>query len=189
MFQLVQNDIINFCPFEYANYFVKIIAENLEGPFEVNGKIISKTKLENSVKKKNSYIVEYSWEMNAEELQKLVEERYNDSQFLLNVSPYLKTKPKLPRPGGKVKDNFCTFSFKGNVELRKKLIEDFAFDIKKDFKKALISHIFEIEDIEVPEEYKNDPVGARANAKRVGNLKRLLDIDGEQSSSDHPLSA
>lgn len=175
--------------FEYANYFVKLVAENLEGPFEVKGKLISKIKLENSVKKKNSYVVEYSDEISSEELQKLVEERYNDSHFLFNVSPYLKIKASLPRPGGKVKDNFCTLSFKGNDELRKKIIEDFAFDIDKEFKKAIITHTFLIENIEVPEEHKDDPVAARANAKRVGTIKRNLEVDGEQTNSSHSLSS
>jgi len=97
----------------------------------------------------------------------------------------LKIKEKAPKAGkakkgeDKPKADYCVFTTED-----KSITEDYAFDIKEPFKKAFKSHNYIIEDIEIPDEYKNDFALARLNGIRKGKLIRKLDIDGKETTKE-----
>ena len=98
----------------------------------------------------------------------------------------LKVKEKAPKSskppkGGeeKPKADYCNFQTSD-----KSILEDFAFDIKDEFKKAFIIHTFQIDEIIIPDEYKDDFALARLHAKRKGKVKRYVDVDGNKMESE-----
>jgi hypothetical protein len=93
----------------------------------------------------------------------------------------LKCKDSLPKPGGALKDNFCSASF-DNLDI----VKEFAFDVD-DFKTLSIKHIFKIEDIIVSKEFESDFEKARLNAKRKGKIIRILNVDGKEIKKEHDL--
>ena len=43
-----------------------------------------------------------------------------------------------------------------------------------------VSHTYVIKEMVVPEEYKNDFAAARIHAKRMGVIRRVVEVDGEK---------
>jgi hypothetical protein len=80
---------------------------------------------------------------------------------------------KLPKPGGKIKEDFC------KAVMPAGLLNEFVWETK-DFKKAIIKHVFIINELLVPKEYENDYSQARVMAKRKGKLKRTIEFDGKK---------
>jgi hypothetical protein len=97
----------------------------------------------------------------------------------------LKVKEKAPKaPKAKKGDknpkaDYCVFTTEDKV-----IIEDYAFDIKESFKKAFISHTYIIEDINIPEEYKDDFSQARLKGIRKGKIIRKITIDEKESTKE-----
>ena len=50
-------------------------------------------------------------------------------------------------------------------------------------KKIEVATVYEITDIEIPQEYKDDFAMARKMAKRKGRVKRSITVDGETQES------
>lgn len=94
----------------------------------------------------------------------------------------LKIKEKAPKSGkpGKKDDEEPKADFCVLTTTDKSILQDYAFDVKDNFKKAFIKHTYEISELIVPKEYQNDFALARKYAKRKGNLKRIINLDGEQ---------
>ena len=97
----------------------------------------------------------------------------------------LKIKEKAPKSGKpgkgdkKPKADYCVL-----ITTDKSILEDYAFDIKEPFKKTFIEHTIGIDEIIVPEEYKNDFAKARIHAKRKGKITRFLTIDEKESEKE-----
>ena len=97
----------------------------------------------------------------------------------------LKIKEKAPKSGkpGKgdkePKANYCVLT-----TTDKSILEDYAFDIDQPFKKAFIKHTMVIDEIIVPDEYKNDFAKARLNAIRKGKIIRYLTVDEIKSEKE-----
>ena len=89
--------------------------------------------------------------------------------ILLNVksdSCSLKCGKSLPKPGGKIKEDFCS------ATLPLEAAEEFEYATGKNFKEAKIKHMLNIKEIEIPKEYLNDPAKARVNGIRKGMRSR-----------------
>lgn len=89
----------------------------------------------------------------------------------------LSTKNKFPKPNKEVSKDFCKATFP--PELTKKLLKEFAFDVKnpETLKEIIIEHQIIVNDIHLPE---NEPFEiARRLAKREGTLKRTITIKGQ----------
>ena len=171
-----------YTSFEYATFLVSFFAENLKGEINVKGQIYSKEKLPDSVKKKQLFMIELDETLSPEELQKRIEERKHDSYILLSIQPYLNIKNKLPNSRGKLDEKFCAVTIK-EESLKKRILEELAFDIKKPFKKAEIRHSFIIDGIEIPQEYANDPLQVRIHSKRRGKIERTINVDGKETKN------
>ncbi len=95
----------------------------------------------------------------------------------------LSVKNKIPKPGGKVKENFCS------ATLPLEDLEEFAFDFDKNFTHAKIVNKFVITDLVVPKQYENDSVMARFMAKRKGKLVRVITVDEKEIKKEYPMEA
>jgi len=168
--------------FEFSNDLFATIAENIKEEAEVNGSLIAARDFENELsfgllsyrKKKGANVGEVEAKLTPEQIKE-VYDKFKNNFILLNVksSDYsLSVGKKLPKPGGKVKENFCS------ATMPAELLGEFVWETKE-FKKAIMKHIFIINELIVPKEYENDDAMARIMAKRKGKVKRVLEIDGK----------
>jgi len=175
---------------EFANEFVKVTAEKIDGnKARVTGAIVSTNDLKEKLDFKEikqfqgvkRYIIDK--EMDGDEIISLLE-KFPKAFFALSFncdkdSTILKIKPKAPKSGKpgkkgeKTKPNFCKIT-----TTDKMLAEDFVFEVL-DFKKAEIDHKFIINDIIKPEG-ETDYARIRELAKRKGEIIREALIDGKK---------
>lgn len=171
--------------YDFANEFVGIIADNIKESAAVSGRIIASYDFKADMdaicetagysKRGRLFTAEISAELSPEQLRRIYE-KFSSHFLLLNIKSRdfsLKVKKSLPKPGGKIKPDFCS------ATLPLELLDEFAWDVKQDFTKATIRHILKIKDIIVPPGLKNDPARARLEAKRKGAIVRILHIDGD----------
>ncbi|MFH1638445.1 MAG: hypothetical protein ABIB71_08520 [Candidatus Woesearchaeota archaeon] len=178
--------------FDFANDFVEIIAARLEGNANVSGKVVAAYDLEKDFpieatfsKRGKLHTAELSTEVSAEQLR-LLYDKYKDDFLLLNIKSdkfKLKSGKSLPKPGGKIKPNFCSASLPLDCK------DEFAWDVN-DFKELKIAHVLKIDEVEFDKELmKTDPAKARLEAKRKGTIIRKLDIDGKIEEKEAEFSA
>ncbi len=177
--------------FEFSNDLVNIIASNSKEDLEVTGKIIADydfqsevSELEDFSKRGKLFTGVLNTTLTPQRLKEIYEKFKLQHILLSLVSKDFKLKcaPKLPKPGGKVKDNFCS------ATLPLELIDEFAFDLGKDFKKAEIKHIYNIKEIIIPDEYKDDFAQAKIHAKRSGIINRIILLDGIEKTVEKECS-
>ena len=104
-----------------------------------------------------------------------ISKEFGNHRILLNLKGgdvVLKVGSSLPKPGGKIKDDFC------KVSLPLEALKE--FDMGDDFSEAKIVHVFIINELVVPKEYENNIEKARIHAKRKGFLIRKEIIDGKE---------
>tara|TARA_Y100000310_G_scaffold345502_1_gene465711 strand:+ start:12904 stop:13578 length:675 start_codon:yes stop_codon:yes gene_type:complete len=175
--------------FDWSNELFRLVAFNIEEDAEVSGKIITNYDFESEIdavnfsKRGKLYTAELKKAMSPKEMQELFE-KFKMHYLLLSVkgSNYkLKCKSSLPKPGGKLKDNFCSASFP------LEFAEEFDFDFGKDYKQAVIIHKLDIQELIVPEDCKDDFRKAREVAVRKGKLIREIDLDGSVISREYSL--
>ena len=177
--------------YDWANDFFLMIAENIKCDAEVDGKIIATRDFESEMgieadsfsKRGKIYTAEIKAVLNPEQMKSIFE-KFKGDFLLLNVKSNdfkLKVKNKIPRPGGKIKDNFCS------ATLPLDFLDEFAFDFDKDFSEVQIINKFVIKEIVVPKEYENDPAMARLMAKRKGDLVRIITADGKTMQKEYPM--
>lgn len=185
---------------EFANELVRFVAGKLgSNSTNVTGAIVSTTNLSDRLDYKEvkqfqgvkRYLIDK--EMAGDEIISMLDE-FPKNFFALTFSVgdeyKLKIKPKAPKsgkPGSKTKDSevapkidFC------NIKTTDPSIgESFIFE-KPDFKEALITHTFFIEDLVVSDELKKsgDFARIREEAKRKGRIVRKAEIDGEDRSQE-----
>jgi len=166
--------------FDFANDLFGTISENIKEEAEVKGSLIAARDFENELefasykKKKGANTGEIEATLKPEQMREIYE-KFKSNFILLNVesnSFSLKVGKKLPKPGGKIKEDFC------KATLPKELLNEFVWEAK-DFSNAKIKHLFIIKELIVPKEYENDYAQARTMAKRKGILKRIIELDGK----------
>ena len=177
--------------FEFSNDLVELAANNIKKA-DVSGVIISNDDFEKelkfdikSYKKKGKlYIAEIKTILTRDQLKKLYEKFKNDYLFLTIKSDNINISctTSLPKPGKELKDNFCKAILPIN------LLDEFTFDIKKDFSKLSIKHIYKITHLEIPKQYERDFTKARIYAKRKGKIIREIEIDGEKQIIEKELN-
>ncbi|MBU0930132.1 MAG: hypothetical protein KJ623_03595 [Nanoarchaeota archaeon] len=175
--------------FEFSNDFVELISKEADSEIEISGVILASHEF--SVDLKNEYSKRgkiYKAELEKQTItkEKLNEiyEKFKLDHLLLNLNTdncSLKCKNSLPKPGGKIKDNFCSASF-DNVNLAK----EFVFETDN-FKQAIIKHIFKIEDLIVSKDDEDDFEKSRINAKRKGKIIRIININGKEEKKEKDL--
>lgn len=176
--------------FDFANDFVGLIANNIKEAASVSGKIIVPRDFQKEIeaicktasysKRGKLYTAEISAELSPEQLRKIYEE-FSQNFLLLNIKSSefsLKVAKSLPKPGGKIKPDFCSATLPLN------LIDEFVWDVKQEFSKLIIKHVLNITDIAIPPELRNDPAKARLEAKRKGRILRIIEIDGKETRKE-----
>lgn len=177
--------------YDWANDFFGIIAENIKKDAEVKGKIIASRDFESELsieadsysKRGKLYTAEINTTLNPEQMKSLYEKFKNDF-LLLNVKSNdfkLSVKSSMPKPGGKIKEDFCSATLPLDV------LEEFAFDFDRNFSEAKIVNKFVITDLVVPKEYENDFAMARLMAKRKGKLVRKITVDGKNIEKEYSM--
>jgi len=178
----------------FANDFIKIISENTREKMDIKGEIIAPRDFEKEIegvvkvakfsRRGKLYTAELNTEMVPEQLRQIYE-LFEKNYLLLNINSEsfkLKTKSSLPKPGGKVKDDFCS------ATLPSELLDEFAWDVNG-FETLEIKHILNITDIVVSAEFKNDPARARLEARRKGKITRVLKIDNKEEKRETDFEA
>jgi hypothetical protein len=187
--------------FEFTNDLVRFMASNSEGNIRISGGIITtakdfseKTGIEIASMKQFQGVRTYliNSEMNKEIIIDAMK-KYPDAIFCLSFSSSygdLKIKVKAPKSGKSGKDDeapkadYCVLTTKD-----KSVLEEFGFDIMASFKKCNISHSFIINELVVPDEYKNDFALARIHARRKGKVIRILKVDDKEIISEAEFEA
>lgn len=184
---------------EFANYFVRALAEKLNSiSVDVKGIIVSTRNLKEVENFSNvlahATVKQFMSVKQFQINQKMTGEKMIE---LLNVSPtsffaltfsfednVLKVKAKPPKSGkpGKTDENGPKADFCSLKTSDAGLIGDLFFDFG-DFKEIKIKHEINVTNIEIPETAKS-PEEMRANAKRTGILKRIVKVDGEMRESE-----
>ncbi|MFH1376127.1 MAG: hypothetical protein ABIH25_00660 [Candidatus Woesearchaeota archaeon] len=146
-----------------------IVAKNFD-KIKISGKIINGKNKE-----------EIEKEVSGQELLEIC--KNNDFTILnLDFEDYsIKVGKSLPKPGSSLKDNFCKCVLP--ISILNELTN------KKDFKKAVITHTFIVEEIIIQEEYKNDFAKARKYAKRKGKLIKNSIIDKKEEIQEKDFEA
>ena len=175
--------------FDISNDLFKLIVYNCKADLDVSGKIISNYSLEGEIdaeeftKRGKLFTATIKGTYSPKVLQGWFE-KFQMSYILLSLKNKdfkLKCKAALPKPGGSLKDNFCS------ATLPPELVSDFNFDFGGDFKDASIVHKLEINEIIIPKECKDDFANARDKAIRKGKLIRVIDLDGKQVEKEYSL--
>ena len=168
--------------FEWANDFVNL-ANELEN-VKFSGIVLSREKLDLENEKKKKGIFQY--EVSDIESEKINEIKNKAYALLLSGESeeiVLKIKKKLPKPGKsekKIDDKFCQLEL--DLKHWDKVREAFMFPEGKKFR---VSHIFEINEIIIPEgEGEKDFEKIRLLAKRKGKIIRKLEIDKKESEEE-----
>jgi hypothetical protein len=175
--------------FDFANEFVRIIAENIDENIQVSGKVVGSKDFESewNFSSYSKRMGIFSGEVNEEFTPKKLKEfydKFNTKTMLLNFKGEkykLKTRNNPPKPGSDVKDDFCS------AILPLELLGEFNFDFGKDFLEAKIVHRLKIEDIAIPKEYVNDFAKARLYGIRKGKLIREIYLDGSKVIKEYKL--
>ncbi|MBA3063832.1 hypothetical protein FP803_00145 [Candidatus Woesearchaeota archaeon] len=182
--------------FEYLDVMFDLMARCVNEDVSLNGIIITKNKIINEL---NEFGIEpkkvtgkkYTIQeiMNKKKFKEFVE-KFNSCFLLLNLKSgkySISVKKSIPKPG-KLVEKFVTAKFDlKDLDLIKK---EFLFDIKADnFKDISIKHTYIIDEIIIPEGFKNNPEEARLNAKRKGRIIRKIEIDGKVEEKEMELLA
>ena len=184
--------------FEFAGEFAYELANSIEGKVQVTGGMISTKDLSQEVdfefagRKQFAGVKTFliDMEMSKEDIQGLYDKFPSTLIFLTfkTEEGQLKTKVKSPKAAKpkkgqtEPKADFCNLK-----TTNESFVEDLTFDVEKEFKKVKIIHTFEINDLEIPEEYKNDFAKARTHAIRKGKLIRTISIDEEKEDKEYKL--
>jgi hypothetical protein len=180
---------------EYINELVQFLANTIEEKTQVKGIIFSTRNLteESNIDfqeiknamgvKKHIINQELTKDTILETIEKFPYASINLSFKTDKGELKIKEKaPKAPKAGKKDKGpkaDYCVFTTED-----RSILEDFAFDIKEQFKKASINHTIVIEDITIPEEYKDDFAQARLKGIRKGKITRKITIDEKEIISE-----
>lgn len=160
--------------FEWANDFTRFVREL--GEFSYSGVILSKEQLPGKDGKKKKGVFAY-------EVTDANPAEYDGAYwYLLNTKVEgvtLKIKKSLPKPGKdeeKIDDKFCALDL--DPKHWDKVKESFLWDVS-DGKKVQIEHDLLIDSIDMPKGV-DDPAEIRRLSKRVGMIRRRINVDGAE---------
>ena len=184
---------------EFTNELVRFLAGTIKDKTHVKGTVFSisdlsqesnipfnEIKLAMGVRK---HIIDR--ELTKEQIIGLCD-NFPDASMSLNFTTdygTLKIKEKSPKAGksgkgdAEPKADFCVLTTED-----KGILEEYAWDAGT-FKKLFVKHKYEIKDIEVPSEYKDDFARARKMGIRKGKIIRYLKIDGEEKQNETEFEA
>lgn len=187
---------------DFANELVKDVARKLGNEkTKVTGAVISTSDLTGRIKFKSkkqfqgvkNYGIDE--EISGVEILKLLDE-FPKTFFALSFKTSdseLKIMPKAPKSGKSTpkdkekskQSNFCKLK-----TIDKYLGSDFVFE-KPDFKEAVISHTYIIDEIKIPENLKNekDFMKVREGALRIGKIIRIANVDGMEMREEEEFEA
>jgi hypothetical protein len=193
----VKNNYTILTTAEFANEFVRVIAEKLgDEKANITGAVISTLALDNELEFKSKkqfmgikqYIIEKH--MSGHEIIKLLE-KLPKAFFALSFShkgDVLKIKAKAPKSAKpKTKNEAPKPDFCKLTTSDERIAKDFVFE-KPDFKEAIISHDFIIKELIVPRDEK-DFAKAREMAKRKGIVVRRATIDDIRTATEKEFEA
>jgi hypothetical protein len=185
---------------EFANEFVRIVAEKLKDEkTKVTGAIISTLDMDKEIDFKNKkqfmgikqYVIDKV--MSGQEVINLIE-KLPKAFFALSFSgkgDILKIKAKAPKSAKpKTKDEAPKPDFCKLITSDEKIVKDFVFE-KPDFKEAIVSHDFIIDEIVIPEEVKKEKDFAivREKSRRKGKVVRRATIDSIKTAKEKEFEA
>ncbi|MBU1204458.1 MAG: hypothetical protein KKE93_00945 [Nanoarchaeota archaeon] len=182
--------------FEYLDVMFDLIAPLVKEDVSLNGVIITKNKIINELnefgiepKKVSGKKYTIQETMTSDKFKDFVN-KFNSCFLLLKVKSgkySISVKKSIPKPG-KTVEKFVTAKFDlKDLDLIKK---EFLFDVDVDnFKDISIKHTYVIDEIIIPDEFRNKPEEARLNAKRKGRIIRKIDIDGKTEEKEIELLA
>jgi len=182
--------------FEYLDVIFELMAGLIKEDVSLNGVIVTKNKITDDLNslgiepKKiagKKYTIQET--IGKDKFRDFVN-RFDSCFLLLNLKSgkySISVKKSIPKPG-KLVEKFVTAKLDlKDFDLIKK---EFLFDVDADdFKHASIKHIYIIDEIIIPNEFKNNPEQARLNAKRKGRIIRKIEIDGRASEKEIELLA
>lgn len=187
-----KKDIKVKASWDWSNDIFGIIAENIKKDAEVKGKIIAPRDLKSEIgiesnfsKRGRLYTAEIDATLNADQIRSIYE-KFKDDFILLSIKSdefKLSVKDKIPKPGGKIKEDFCS------ATLPLSALDELAFDFDQNFSEAKIVNKLVITDLVVPKEYASDFAMARLMAKRKGKLVRVITVDGKEVKKEYPMEA
>jgi len=181
---------------DYVNILGMLLAGTFSGSLKVDGSIISREKIETYLetigldivkarKKKGAFIYNVKGEADSKAIAELYS-RLLDGVLLLNLlgdKVTLKVKKKLPKPGSKQNEKFCT----GKLGQNERIVNEICFDVDVgSFKEIEISHRYTINELIIPEDCKDFSL-ARALAKRKGSVRRSVSVDGSVHETEKEL--
>lgn len=187
--------------FEYVGELAYELAQSIQGKTHVTGGVISTKDLSSELgipiadKKQFAGVKTFmiDTDLTKEQVRGLYD-KFPQTLILLSFKTEegeIKSKVKSPtsaKPGKGSdqgpKPDFCTFT-----TINLDLAQDFAFDVKDNFKKLEGRHTFSITALSVPKEYENNIEMARLHAKRKGKILRTLLIDGKEQKSERDFEA
>lgn len=181
---------------DYVNILGMLLAETFSGSLKVEGSILSREKIDSYLETIDLDIVKarkkkgtFSYKVEGEADSKAIAELYSRLRggvLLLNLSGdkvNLKVKKKLPKPGSKQNEKFCT----GRLGQNDRILDELCFDVDiGKFKEIEISHTYTIDEIVIPENCKDFSL-ARALAKRKGSVRRSVTVDGSVHETEKGL--
>jgi len=181
---------------DYVNILGMLLVGTFSGTLKVVGAILSKEKIDTYLetigleivkarKKKGSFTYKVEGEVDSNALAELYS-RLKNGVLLLNLSGDkvgLKVNKKLPKPGSKQNEKFCT----GKMGQNERIVNEICFDVDAgNFKEIEISHTYIIDELVVPEDCKDFSL-ARALAKRKGSVRRSVSVDGSVHETEKEL--
>jgi len=182
---------------DYVNILGMLIVETSTGNLKVDGSILSREEINSyletlgleigkSGKKKGIFTYKVKGDVDSRALAELYS-KVRDGILLLNLDSGnkvgLKVKKKLPKPGSKLNEKFCT----GVIGLNDRILDEICFGIDaKDFKEIEISHRYRIDEVIIPEDCKDFSL-ARILAKRKGSVRRTVKVDGAVHEAEKEL--
>jgi len=194
--------------FEYEDLIQEIIASTIsDREFEINGVLITGSDIKEDIsnlgldwklKKSTGKTINYKAEINdkinrnnlIEIIEKLRETSYLLLSFNLNSNCKVSTKKRIPQPSKKkieeddinTRIQFCSGVINNSERNIKLIIDlvliDFKLDLPKNWKTITITNNYIITDIIIPKNIQNSRL-LRIMAVRKGQMKRILDVDGE----------
>lgn len=183
--------------YELANDILEFIS-SIAQKIKVDGIILSKEKssffAQIGIEKEKARLFEYtvSKELSSDQIKKIAVGSYFallDCEF---DGGKLKVKKKLPKPGkgpeAKVNDKFCVLIL--DLKFLEKIKQEFLFDVRETFKKIKIEHTYHIKEIKIPDSLKKEknPEKIRCGALRIGEVERIIDLDGNIIKNLHKLA-
>lgn len=179
------------CSWDYVTAFAGILAETSRD-VKIKGSVFAKRDISDVItdfftvskekKKKGVYSADVTGELDADAFKGLMV-MIPDATLLVDATSgknNVKSKKKLPKPGGKQNEKFASANFEDG--LIDALRDEFLFDVKGKFTEVSVSHRYIIEDI-IPPEGVTDSSRIRLEATRKGKLERTVIVDGRKEKT------